>query len=169
MNLGPIDQNSLLYVVLNAWVPAVLTIVFGSFLASLVVPRLQRRSQRFQLRLEKRSQLCEQATQAFGRYVVSWRRLCKISEFERSKHWLSKDEKERKKGFVIERNARRDDLLDALRLCRLYCSAELVKEIDLFMAWDETQSVLTLDELAPIEEWRSWETKIVEMLKNEIS
>lgn len=163
----PIKADTLLYIALNAWVPTFSTVILGGVAASIIVPRIQRRYQRYQLRLDKKTALCEDAARAFGRYVVSWRRLRQISALEQVQA-LTSEEQDRKRGFVVERNARRDDLLDSLRVCKLYFCPQICSEINRFMAWDEEQAALALQDLAPLDEWRRWETQVVEALRNDI-
>jgi hypothetical protein len=163
----PVQDQSLLYIVLNAWVPAFVTVILGGFVASIVVPGIQRRYQRYQMRLDKKTELCEGTAKAFGRYIVSWRRLRQISELERQRA-LTPEEADRKRGFVAERNSRRDDLFDCLRVCRLYSSQEVCSELVRFMAWDGQQSAIPLSDLPPLDDWRRWEGQLIGMLKNDI-
>lgn len=162
-----VKPDTFLYIALNAWVPAFATVLLGGFAVSIIVPRVQRRYQRYQIKIDKKAQLCEDVARAFGRYVVSWRRLRLISELE-AERALNPEESDRKRGFVVERNARRDDLLDSLRVCKLYSCSSVCTEIDRFMIWDEQQSSLSLVELAPMQEWRRWEEQLIKLLRQDV-
>lgn len=163
-----LDESSLAYIVLNRWLPGLITVVAGGYMASILFPKLQRSSQRVTQIEEKKIEIAEQIVQCFNRYIVSWRRLIQISQLETDRD-LTDQEAERKMGFVSERNERRDALMDKLKLCELYFCSSTCSEIQRFVAWDEGQSNKPLEELPELLAWRRHEKTIVGLIKNEIS
>ncbi|MGB3408005.1 MAG: hypothetical protein WBA67_10965 [Jannaschia sp.] len=166
--LESLDETSLAYIVLSRWLPGLITVVAGGYVASILFPRLQRSAQRAGQVEEKRIEIAEQIVQSFNRYIVSWRRLIQISGLETVRA-LTPEETDRKINFVTERNARRDDLLDKLKLCQLYFCDTTCGEIDRFVVWDEGQSTKSLEALPNLEEWRRHERAITRLIKNEIT
>ncbi len=162
-----IDPTGLTYIALVYWVPAAITVIFGGYLAAIILPVLQRSSQRAQRNIDRKTQLSEDVVTSFSGYILSWRRLRQISELELARP-LTKDEQDRKAEFVVARNQHRDSLMDSLRLCCLYFISETSSEILRFISWDEGQAALEIHNLAPLDDWRGWEVRIVEMLKTEL-
>lgn len=168
MIFDTLDEASLAYIVLNRWLPGLITVVAGGYMASILFPKLQRSSQRVTQIEEKKIEIAEEIVQCFNRYIVSWRRLMQISQLETTRD-LTEDETERKMGFVLERNERRDGLMDKLKLCELYFCSSTCGEIQRFVEWDERQSNKALDDLPDVQAWRTHEKTIVGLIKNEIS
>ncbi|UWQ17086.1 hypothetical protein [Jannaschia sp. M317] len=166
--LTALDDTSLAYIVLSRWLPGLITVVAGGYMASILFPKLQRSALRASQVEEKKIEIAEQIVQGFNRYIVSWRRLIQISNLETMRA-LTTEEQDRKMGFVTERNARRDDLLDKLKLCQLYFCETSCSEIERFVAWDEGQSTKPLEDLPDLEDWRRHERTITGLIKNEIS
>lgn len=166
--LTALDETSLAYIALSRWFPGLITVVAGGYMASILFPKLQRSSQRTSQIEEKKIEIAEQIVQCFNRYIVSWRRLIQISTLEETRA-LIPEEVDRKMGFVTERNARRDDLLDKLKLCQLYFCTSSCAEIERFVDWDEQQSNKALADLPDLEAWRIHERSIVGLIKHEIS
>lgn len=168
MVFSAIDEASFAYIVLSRWLPGLITVVAGGYMASILFPKLQRNSQRITQIEEKKIAIAEEIVQCFNRYIVSWRRLIQISKLE-TERALSDDEADRKIGFVVERNERRDALLDKLKLCQLYFCDSTCGEIARFVDWDERQSSKSLEELPELTAWRQHENTIVGLIKDEIS
>lgn len=162
------DEASFAYVVVSRWLPSLITVLAGGYMASILFPKLQRNFQRSSQIEEKKIEIAEEIVQCFNRYVVSWRRLIQISQLEVERP-LSEDETDRKMGFVTERNERRDALLDNLKLCQLYFCETTCGEISRFVDWDEKQSTKPLEDLPQLSAWRQNESSIVGLIKNEIS
>jgi len=163
-----LDETSIAYIVLNRWLPGLITVVTGGYLASILFPKLQKKARRNSQFEEKRLEIAEKIVQDFNRYIVAWRRLIQISEFELTQG-LSDAEQERKTQFVMQRNERRDNLLDSLKLCQLYFCEGACKEIQRFVDWDEKQTRQSLDQLPNIEAWREHESTLLSLIRNEIS
>jgi hypothetical protein len=163
-----LDDTSIAYIVLNRWLPGLITVVAGGYMASILFPKLQRKTHRTSQFEEKKLEIAEKIVQDFNRYIISWRRLIQISELEEIKG-LADDEAERKKHFVNERNQRRDSLLDSLKLCQLYFSESACIEMQSFVDWDEKQTQQPLDQLPSIEAWRNHEKTLVSLIRYEIS
>ncbi len=136
-------------------------------MASILFPKLQKHFNRANQIEERKIKITEDIIKNFNSYIVSWRRLIQISTQEKRCE-LNEEERDRKNGFVVERNGRRDSLLDNLKLCHLYFSEALNVEIERFIEWDESLSAMGLDELPEIEAWREWESQIVGLIRNEI-
>ncbi|WP_162652902.1 hypothetical protein [Lentilitoribacter sp. Alg239-R112] len=165
--LNSIDETSITYIVLNRWLPGVITVVVGGYVASILFPKLQQNAQRNTQVREKRTEIAEEIVQYFNRYIISWRRLIQIAKLEEVRE-LSDDEVKRKNGFVLERNERRDLLFDKLKLCQLYFCDRTCSEIQNFVSWDEKQSSRPLEELPDLEVWRTYEVNIIGLIKNEL-
>jgi hypothetical protein len=168
-----LDETSIDYIALSRWLPGLLTVVAGGYMASILFPKLQQNARRITQIEEKKVQIAEEIVQGFNRYIVSWGRLIEISNLEQKNleqdRALSEEEAERKNGFVLERNQRRDALLDKLKLCQLYFCEGTCGAIGRFVEWDTSQTSKYLHELPSLEEWRSHEKTIVGLIKNEIS
>jgi hypothetical protein len=171
-DLSPIfagmDETSFAYIALARWLPSILTVVLGGYVASVLFPRLQRKFQKASQEEERKRQIAEEVVQAFSRYVISWRRLIQISRLERERD-LSESEIARKREFVSDRKEQRDLLVDKLRLCELYYCGEVCTALNGFLDWDELQSLKTLDDLPDISDWRDYERKLVGLIKNELA
>lgn len=168
MVFDAIDETSIAYIVLSRWLPGLITVVAGGYLASILFPKLQRKAHRTSQFEEKKLQIAEKIVQDFNRYIVAWRRLIQISEFELAQG-LSDEEYERKNQFVAQRNERRDNLLDSLKLCQLYFCEGACKEIQRFVDWDERQTQQPLEKLPGIDAWRTHESTLLGLIRDEIS
>lgn len=163
-----LEEGSIAYIVLRNWLPGLLTVVAGGFMASIIFPKLQKNALRVTKIEEKKVAIAEEVVQCFNRYIVSWRRLIQISELE-AQRTLTGEEADRKTSFVLERNERRDKLFDKLNLCQLYFCEGVCKQVSLFFEWDELQSSKSLVDLPEIHEWRLREAKIIDLIKDEIT
>jgi hypothetical protein len=162
-----INPDSPAALIIRHWGPPLITIVLGGLFASILFPRWQDAYTRSRAASQHRIDLTEQIASAFTSYITAWRRLIAIAELGAERE-LSQAESDRLNGFVAERNEARDDLLDLCARGQLYFSDGACDSISEFVAWDEDQSTKRLNELPDIEEWRSWEKKILRRLKGEL-
>lgn len=166
MFLDPLDPNSPLFMVLRHWVPTLIPIVIGGYFASILFPRWQAANVKAKAVTEHRLTLMEDLAIGLVRYHTAWRRLLQIARYAETNP-LSDVEAERRDGFVEERNEARDALMDLCARGQLYFSQAACDLISDFVAWDEAQTAKTLADLPPLQEWRSWENKILSQLRRD--
>ena len=165
--MAALDPNSIEFLMLRHWGPPIATIVLGGLGASLIVPRLQSRRDRWKAINDRKIALYEAIADQFGRYVSSWRRLLSIAYLERSRP-LSDLEQQRKQRFIDERYAARDSLFSEFAKARLYFSDDCCNRIDAFIAWDETHVNSTLDDLPDVVDWRRYEGDVIKCLGQDL-
>ncbi|MEL6266442.1 MAG: hypothetical protein AAFR52_12470 [Pseudomonadota bacterium] len=163
-----ISEGSLLYIALTNWGPTVFTVGVGGYLASVLFPRWQSGYQMTKQRTARKIEIAESVARNLEGYIIAWRRLIAISKLERERP-LDEVEQARKAGFVTERNDLRDALFADLNVCGLYFSPPVTRLVHDFCDWDEENAVRRLDELPGIEEWRAWERRILEAMRDEMS
>jgi hypothetical protein len=165
-----LNELSVGYIVLTAWVPPLITVLIGGIFASILFPRWQDRHARYHAREERKLALAEEIARDMARYTTCWSRLRTIAELEISREdGLTDEEFERKKGFVEARNSARDALMDTLCSLEIYFSSEVRSSIAEFVRWDEECSALRIDELPPREEYRNRSQRIVSKVSKEIA
>lgn len=162
-----LEETSIVYIVLTEWMPSIITILFGGYMASILFPRMQDNFQKSQQREERKQKIAEEIIQTFGRYITSWRRLIQISQLELERN-LSDVELNRKHEFIDDRKEQRDKLVDQLRLCQLYYSNSTCDHLNQFLEWDEGQASKRLDDLPSIEEWRRYEEHLIKRIKSDL-
>ncbi|WP_161555708.1 hypothetical protein [Mangrovicoccus ximenensis] len=170
--LDPLDPDSPLALMLKGWGPPLVSIVIGGLFASILFPRWQDRFSRSRAGLDKRMELAECIAAQLARYLTAWRRLIDIARLEAARRAggaaLAEAETARKLGFVADRNAARDELLDLCARAQLYFGEAALREIAGFAAWDESQAAKQLDDLPPIEEWRTWERRVLGAMRRDL-
>lgn len=166
-----LKEHSLAFVLIKDWIPALITIFVGGLFATLLLPRLQGRYAARQALADRRADLAGKAAVGFRRYIMSWRRLRQISELEgeraAAQRTLDKAEKERKDEFIAARNAHKDALIETLCFMKAGFSADLAEMIDRFIEWDETQANKRMTELAPLDDWITWEKNLLNLANGE--
>lgn len=166
-----LKEHSLAFVLIKDWVPALITIIVGGLFATLLLPRLQGHYAARQALADRRADLAGKAAVGFRRYIMSWRRLRQIAELEAQRaleqRSLDKAEKDRKDEFIAARNAHKDELIETLCYMKAGFSASLAGEIDRFIEWDETQANLRLADLAPLNQWITWEKNLLNLANGE--
>lgn len=154
-------------IIFQSWVPPLLSVIVGGFVASAVVPRIQKNFERNKSLSSRRMELAEKISATFSKYLINWKRLVQISSAEKEACSLSDEEKERKSNFISKRNENREQLLELCSIAVLYYSEDLCRIIREFTEWDEKYSATRLEELPPLSEWHEWRGRIIHALKEE--
>jgi hypothetical protein len=105
-------ERSPLLVILEKWVPVLLTVGVGAYLARVIFPRIQAEYQKGVSRHDRMHGLAEEIAVNFDRYISEWRRLVQMSEHFRDKE-MDETETKRFEAFVDGRKEARDRLMAA--------------------------------------------------------
>ncbi|MDF0595292.1 hypothetical protein [Psychromarinibacter halotolerans] len=66
---------------------------------------------------------------------------------------------------MADRQAARDALVGEISRYNVYAPPAERVVLEGFIRWDESQSTKTLEELPKIEEWRTWQQKVLRALE----
>lgn len=147
--------------IIGKWVPALISVIAGGLVASVLVPRWQAKSNRNRLIEQRKLEICEGISDTFPKYIANWRRLIEISKHEIKKKSLSQDEIIRKNSYINDRDRYRDELFSLFSKAKLYFSKEISDLIEEFVQFDNSFSSKRIYELPDIEKWNDWESRIV--------
>lgn len=156
--LDPIQPNSLLFIMLDKWVPALITVLVGALFASFLLPRVQAVYAAKRALTDKKLDLVGTVTYRFRKYIVAWRRLRQLAVVLPQP--MDEEDRKRLTALATLRNERKDDLIEALYQMKVAFSSGLADDIDRFLEWDELQTNKELPELPDLEEWVKWERRI---------
>ncbi|MCA8883337.1 MAG: hypothetical protein KDA50_06260 [Rhodobacteraceae bacterium] len=161
---APLDPDSPLSLMIRHWGPPLISILVGGLFASVLFPRWQESWTRTRARSQHGLEMTENLASSFSAYLTAWRRLIDIAGLQQERP-LTEEEKARLLGFVADRNAARNTLLDLCARGQLYFSDAACDTITEFLDWDRKQAAKRLDDLPDLEEWRVWQKKIMRQLK----
>jgi len=168
----PLVENSPALVLLDKVVPVAITVLLGGWLVNFLFPRLQHRFQQARAEETRRFELAERIVETLRAYVIHWSRLIEIAQLEveliENGEELSAEQKARKLTYVSDRNAARDELHAVLATSQLYFARRTTVILLNFQAWDSERSNKRLRDLPPISAWKSWETELVDCLRQEL-
>ena len=164
-----LEEFSVFYIVLTQWVPPLITILIGGYLASILFPKWRDSIVRTRATEDRKLALAEDLSKCLTRYLLNWNRLRTISELEMSRNTgLTEIEHERKKQFVSDRNDSRDHLIDVMASAEIYFSHEVQDAIEQFKTWDEANSAMRINELPSSSEFDARKRKLLNAIHSEI-
>lgn len=161
---APLDPTSPLALMMRHWGPPLISILVGGLFASILFPRWQENWNRSRARSQHELDMTENLAASFAAYLTAWRRLIDIARLGTQRP-LTEAEQDRLYGFVADRNAARDRLLDLCARGQLYFTDPACDTISEFLDWDRQQAAKRLEDLPELEEWRGWQKKIMRQLK----
>jgi hypothetical protein len=150
------------------WVPPVITAVVGLF-AGMLLASYNSEISTNRFFLEKRAKTADDIAFEFTRYVENWGRLIRVrKQLDEKRVSASNEEREYFAKIVVARTDARDKLFSAFDALHLYYGTDVSDLVIQFKSWDRQQAELTVDMLPLIDEWRTWQTKILRQLHKEI-
>src|SRR4051812_25866706 len=98
--------------IVRSWIPPIASVIVGGLLASVLVPRIQKKFEINKSVSLKKIELAEKIAASFPKYIMNWKRLIQISQFEIEKGELSEEQKTKKMEFANKRNENREALFE---------------------------------------------------------
>lgn len=159
------NKRTIWEIVLDKWIPALITAGVGGLMVALIVPGIQSNYAEESALKERKIKLWETVAENFTNYIMYRERLNVIAKEEIEEDavgikltddFLARKEEYRRQRDRFANNLRRDFLFS-----EYYYSEDVAKLIREFIDWHRQFSVATVDKLPPTEEYTKWRDKIV--------
>ncbi|MEM9438238.1 MAG: hypothetical protein AAGA15_14465 [Pseudomonadota bacterium] len=161
-----LPERAPLLIILERWIPTLLTIALGAWLARVYFPRIQQIWADYKALSDRKRAIAEDVAVHFDRYISEWRRLVQFTDHFMGRT-MSPEETARLESFIKNRTEARDALMAALSRSRLYFSEESVRTTGDFVTWEESYSAAAKG-LPDLKEWRQRQDELLSVLISEI-
>ncbi len=122
--------------------------------------------------LEKQIKVADDIANSFSNYIENWERLITLRKAfdlkDKNNEEISVNERDNFKKIVSNRSIEKDKLFSALDSTVLYYDKPAAELVYQFKYWDVEQASLTIDKLPNVSQWREWQIKILQQLRQEI-
>lgn len=164
--------NSLYESIIKQWGPPVLGAMIGS-IGGVGLSSYNSNISKNRFFLEKRVIVADNIATEFSKYILNYKKLINyhnnFDERKSKKNYPTNEEREAFFKTITNRDNSKLALFSYLDTARLYYSDKTSDLIASYQAWDDGQSTRTVENLPDINEWRTWQNKILRCLHEEIS
>ncbi len=155
--------------ILEKWMPSIITAVFGGFMVALLVPMIQTHYTQKLAYQKRRVALWEKIGDDFTEYRLYRERLNMAAlQQKNARHKLSASFYKQKEMYLNKRNYYGDHLRLNFEMAKFYFNPQVAKAINQFLTWDSHYTMQTVSFLPPDSAYQYWETKIMTVIRNQL-
>ena len=160
------DEKSTIWeIILDKWVPALITAGVGGLMVALIVPGIQSEYVQQSALKERKIELWETLSENFTNYILYRGRLNSIAKEENKRRSsgieISIKFMDRKEEYRIQRDRYANNLRRDFLFAEYYYSDDVAKLIKDYITWHKQFRIATVDKLPPTEVYTQWRDKIV--------